>query len=333
MHKDKPKSSAPTGAEATTGAGATTGATVAPGATPSAAEATTTAAAPATTTTAAPATTATTGAPGATTATTAAAPSAIIPPTSVISRYIGAIRRLKSFLHRYSPHNLIGQAKYDLSQLKRLNKWSYYHDPNFKPEPMKSSRLVNWVRHTMSNTRNAIKNLNRLNSLLMNQPVRKQIVKTAKLLSGITKDVLPDAAKELEAAKTQAVNEISTAAAQAGVAVLQSVPGIQAPLSILSAADKISAAGEKIGDSLYKIANIADNTVITIDDKIDDKLKKMVPDLPEFPEIPDPDPDPTRVQRVQGGNRRRRSNRRTKKKGKYLKRNINMISSRRRRRR
>jgi hypothetical protein len=182
----------------------------------------------------------------------------------------------------------------------------------------------------MSNTRNAIKNLNRLNSLLMNQPVRKQIVKTAKLLSGITKDVLPDAAKELDAAKTQAVNEISTAAAQAGVAVLQSVPGIQAPLSILSAADKISAAGEKFVDSLYKLANIADNTVITIDDKIDDKLKKMVP---EFPEIPDPDPDPTRVQGVQGGNRRRRSNRRTKKKGKYLKRNINMISSRRRRRR
>ena len=321
MHKPKLKSSAPTGAEATTTAAA-------PATTTTAAPATTTAAAPATTTAAAPATT--TGAPGATTATTAAAPSAIIPPTSVISRYIGAIRRLKSFLHRYSPHNLIGQAKYDLSQLKRLNKWSYYHDPNFKPEPMKSSRLVNWVRHTMSNTRNAIKNLNRLNSLLMNQPVRKQIVKTAKLLSGITKDVLPDAAKELDAAKTQAVNEISTAAAQAGVAVLQSVPGIQAPLSILSAADKISAAGEKFVDSLYKLANIADNTVITIDDKIDDKLKKMVP---EFPEIPDPDPDPTRVQGVQGGNRRRRSNRRTKKKGKYLKRNINMISSRRRRRR
>ena len=312
MHKSK--SPAPTGAEATTTA---------------AAPATTTAAAPATTTTAAPATTAATGAPGATTATTgapgattAAAPSAIIPPTSVISRYIGAIRRLKSFLHRYSPHNLIGQAKYDLSQLKRLNKWSYYHDPNFKPEPMKSSRLVNWVRHTMSNTRNAIKNLNRLNSLLMNQPVRKQIVKTAKLLSGITKDVLPDAAKELESAKTQAVNEISTAAAQAGVAVLQSVPGIQAPLSILSAADKISAAGEKIGDSLDNIANIT-NSAVT---KIGEDINELVPD-------PDPNVRVQGVQRVKGGNRRRRSNRRTKKKGKYLKRNINMISSRRRRRR
>ena len=153
----------------------------------------------------------------------------------------------------------------------------------------------------------------------MNQPVRKQIVKTAKLLSGITKDVLPDAAKELEAAKTQAVNEISTAAAQAGVAVLESVPGIQAPLTILSAADSITAAGEKIGDSLDKVANIT-NSAVT---KIDEDIKNLVPD------IPDPDPNV----RVQGGNRRRRSNRRTKKKGKYLKRNINMISSRRRRRR
>ena len=304
MHKPKPKSPA-TGAEATTAA-PTAAPTGAPTAATTGAEAST----------AAPATT---GAPTAAPATTGAS-SAIIPPTSAISRYMVAIGRLRSFLRRYSPHNLIGQAKYDLSQLKRLNKWSYYHDPNFKPEPMKSSRLVNWVRHTMSNTRNAIKNLNRLNSLLMNQPVRKQIVKTAKLLTGITKDVLPDAAKELDAAKTQAVNEISTAAAQAGVAVLESVPGIQAPLTILSAADKITDAVNTVGNSAETVANITDRAVT----KIEDDINKLVPDIPV---LPDPDHVP------KGGNRRRRSNRRTKKKGKYLKRNINIISSRRRRRR
>ena len=302
MHKPKPKSSAteatPSAAGAEVAPGATPGAPSAAGATPSAAEV-------------APSTT--------------GAPSAIIPPTSAISRYIVAIRRLKSFLHRYSPHNLVGQAKYDLSQLKRLNKWSYYYDPKFKPQPMKSSRLVNWVRRTMSNTRNAIQNLNRLNSLLMNKTVRKQIVKTSKLIAGITTDVLPDAAKEFDAAKTQAVNEVSTAAAQAGVAVLESVPGIQAPLTILSAADSISAAGEKIGNSADRLANITDVALT----KIEDDINKLVPDIPEIP-VPEI-PVPVVVPKGRGGNRIRRSNRRTKKKGKYLKRNINFISSRRRR--